>query len=145
MPRSSPPRRLARPPLLALLLLLLAAASSLGLLSSVAALTREQAEQVDWHRRGLGTVSSAFFVNRRSAISNSTSAAKGSDSILVAAAGEGTIALLEASSGEVVWRKVRRRKKKELKKGFEKPKTNRWHDLNLDLFSLSKNNNNNNR
>ena len=111
-PSASPPRprRLAaaRPLLLALLLLF--SASSFGLFSPVAALTREQAEQTDWHRRGIGSVTGAFFVDRSSSsISGSGfgASSSASDSILVAAADEGAIALLEASSGEIVWRKVR--------------------------------------
>ena len=107
MSTSSPPPRSRRPaaarPLLLLLLLLAVSC----LLSPAAALTREQAEQTDWHRRGIGKVTSAFFVDRSPRGSLPGPGSSGaSDSILVAAEGEGAIALLEASSGEIVWRKV---------------------------------------
>jgi hypothetical protein len=81
-------------------------------LSSVSALTREQAEQIDWSKKNLGSISHARFVRRRSSSSSSPSssspsASPGSDALLVAAAETGSIALLDATDGEIIWRKVR--------------------------------------
>lgn len=149
MPRSSSsspprPRRQAgapRPKLLLAALALLLAACVLPRLPTAAALTREQAEQIDWHRRGVGKVTSAFFVDRSSSASSEGSgsgAGSASDAILVAAAREGTVALLEASSGEIVWRRVRRRKTRRRRRNTN-PKTPSIDDLNLVInpFSLS--------
>lgn len=111
---SAPQRpRLAAPPSLLLVVLLLTTVC-MFCISPVAALTREQAEQVDWLRRGVGSVTSAFFVNRSARGSSSSSeAAAAADSILVAAAAEGTVELLESSSGEIVWRKVQKKEREE--------------------------------
>lgn len=86
--------------------------------SSVSALTREQAEQIDWSRKNLGSVSHASFVelhrsrsipssSSSSSTSSSSPASAASNALLVAAAEEGTIALLDAVDGEIIWRKVR--------------------------------------
>lgn len=148
MPRSSsspprPRRQAAAPrpkPLLLLALALLLAACVLPCLPAVEALTREQAEQIDWHRRGVGKVTSAFFVDRSSSSSSGGSGSgsgpgSASDAILVAAAREGTVALLETSSGEIVWRRVRRRRKKR----FGNQKHQSIDDLNLVLDPLCSN------